>query len=252
MNNMYQKEFENIVTLICNKHSPQKLIQHVLTETQLLDVLIQKPINSIFEFPSGRKLQSGFFATFCEVSSIINDSENEYVKEETDKNEKWRNFCYLYIEPIKQRFKDGLLAPPPVNNNTNNPNHTEFSNFESQEKHDEQTADSTSEDKSEDNNRKPNINEFLNQLIADFNQGRRLVDTSKSDLEHHSKKDEMELLHDEEEDHYHYTGHDIHNNHILYGSEKLQSENHEFYDNNFWATSLIVDELDLNELTQSL
>lgn len=248
---MYQKEFENILTLICNKHTPQRLVQHVLTETGLLSTLIEKPINSNFEFASGRRQQTGFFATFCEVSSIINDSENEFVKEEAAKVEKWKNFCYLYIEPIKQRFKDGLLTPPPMNNNTNQ-GHTDFNNFDCNDKIDEQTTDSSNLEKTEESQRKPNIHDFLNQLISDFNVGRRQIENTRSDIDHQSKKDEMEILHDEEEDHYNYTSNDVHNHHMLYGSEKLQSENHEFYDNNYWALSLKVDELDLHELTQSL
>lgn len=248
---MYQKEFENIITLICNKHTPQRLVQHVLTEAGLLSTLIQKQLNSSFEFTSGRKQQTGFFATFCEVSSIVNDSENEYVREETAKEEKWRNFCYLYIEPIKQRFKDGLLTPPPVNNSTTQ-NNNDFSNFDCNDKMDEQSTDNSNLEKVEESQKKSSIQDFLNQLTSDFSVGRRQIEDTRVEVDPQIKKDEMEILNDEEEDHYNYTSNEAHSNHMLYGSEKLQSENHEFYDNNYWALSLKVDELDLQELTQSL
>jgi hypothetical protein len=94
---MYQKEFENIITLICNKNAPEKLVSHVLTDIGLLKVLLEKTAESNFEFDSGRKLQSGYFATLCEVASIINESENPAVKPELEKEDKWDNFFSLFI-----------------------------------------------------------------------------------------------------------------------------------------------------------
>lgn len=244
LNSFFQKEFENIVTLITNKFAPKRLIEHFLTETGFLNGLIDESFKSTFEYLSGRKIQSGYFATLSEISSIINDSENVYVKEEFSNNPKWENFIFLYIEPIKQRFKEGILAP--------NPNVNEFNSIKfGQEAFN--SFDNKLEDQKKDEElcKKLPIQDLISQLHDDYILGKR-AEVVKNELDHYHKKDEMELLHDDEEDQYHIN-HEINHPSLLhYGSEKAHSESHEFYDNNFWSSNVIVDELELFELTKSL
>lgn len=242
---MYQKEFENIITLICNKNTPERLIKHVISDSGLLKALISKTVgNSCFEFESGRKIQTGFFATLIEISNIICESENTHVKPEYDKEEKWSLFFELYVDPIKQRFKEGLLVPPMNQGLDFNSN---FNNFESNSN---QTGlGSGNQEKEYEIMTKLTINGLLKQLVEDYSLGKR-ADVIKNELEHNHKKEEMEILPEDDDDHYQYVHNDnIHQNLIhQYGSEKGHQENHEFYDNNYWAASVIVDELDLAEL----
>lgn len=251
---MYQKEYENIITLICNKHTPEKLVKHVLTETNLAKTLIQKSIDSYFKFDSGRIIESNLFATLCEISSILYNSENEFVKPELEKEEKWNNFYELYIHPIKQRFKEGLLSPPMSNglNDYNNYN-TYESTYESSNRAEKEVQIMI---------KLPMI-KLLAQLKEDFKSGKR-TQIIKEELEHNSynninnnnansnnsKKDDMEIINDDDDD-YHYANNDenIQNNLLdNYELEKYQNENHEFYDNNYWAPSVVVDEIDIEEL----
>ena len=259
---MYQKEYENIITLICNKHTPEKLVSHVLTETGLVKTLVTSSTDFFFEFESGNKIESGGFATLCEISAILHESENVNVKPELDKEEKWNNFYILYVDPIKQRFKEGLLSPPMNNglgglglNDYNNFNNYE-STFESSNRSDKETPIMT---------KLPMI-KLLIQLKDDFKNGKR-TEVIKNELEHNthnrnsnhntnnlnsnnSKKDDMELINDDDDD-YHYTNNEVNlANNLLnnYGSEKPHKENHEFYDNAYWAPSVVVDEVELDEL----
>jgi hypothetical protein len=244
---MYQKEFENIITLICNKNSPDKLIEHLITDTELVKVLISKTIGNCFEFDSGRKIQTGYFATLCEVASIMNESENPAVKSELEKEEKWLSLFDLYINPIKQRFKEGLLVPPM--NQGLNQGLNDFNNFNNFD----QLNNCNSGEKDSEIMTKLPINALLKQLCDDYNSGKR-ADVIKIELDHNHKKEEMEILHDDEDDHYQYIHNDvnIHQNLLhQYGSEKGHSESHEFYDNNYWASTVIVDEVDLEDLLKS-
>jgi hypothetical protein len=246
-NSIYQKEFENVILLICNKHTPEKLVKHVLTESDLVHSIIENSIDSHFSFHSGRKIQSGFFVTVFELASIITDSENVAVKNELEQYPKWKNFVTFYIDPIKQRFKEGLLAPIP--NDVNNGNNTlgnfeknfiEFKPFEQQEK------------EIEDINKVPEqkkvpMKDFLKQSSIEYIHGRKI------EVVVENKKEEMEILHDEDEDTYQNYMNDIGvHPHVISYTEKNHSENHEFYDNNYWASNLIVDEVELHDLTQSL
>lgn len=256
-NSLYQKEFENLVTLITNKHAPEKLVVNLLHDSELLKMLIAESFKNSFEFSSGRKIQSGFFATLCEISSIINDSESDFVKVEAIKEEKWSRFIYLYIDPIKQRFKEGLIAP--------NPNMNDFNSLKFQNQGQQGLGESfkpfddinqNTEEKHEDNDicvKMPMI-ELLTQLAEDYKNGKR-ADSIQHEIEHiQQKKEEMEILHDEDEDQFHYINHDLnmHPTLLHYGSEKNHSENHEFFDNNYWASTVVVDELELDQLTKSL
>ena len=259
---MYQKEYENIITLICNKHTPEKLVSHVLTETGLVKTLVSSSADFYFEFESGNKIESGSFATLCEITSILNDSENAAVKPELEKEEKWNNFFILYVDPIKQRFKEGLLSPP-MNSGLGLNDYNNFNNYEST------FESSTRSEKDSPIMTKLPMIKLLIQLKEDFKNGKR-TEVIKNELEHNthnrnsnnnnnnlnsnnSKKDDMELIHDDDDD-YHYTNNEVNlANNLLknYESEKVQKENHEFYDNSYWAPSVIVDEIDLENLVNN-
>jgi len=249
---MYQKEFENIIILACNKHSPERLVKHILTEVGLLDSLQNNSIDIHFEFHSGRKIQAGYFATCCEIASIINESENEFVKKEQSNLPKWKDFLTFFIEPIKQRYKDGLLAPQSQGMN-------EFSNFDSKFDNNinfkgfDQEKELTIDEKPvPDPQKKIPMKEFLKISSIDYQMGK------KSELQpvYSSKKDDNnEMIHEDEDDHYqsYLNEMTLHNKVISnYDGDKTQPENHEFYDNNYWSPHVVVDEVSLEELTQSL
>lgn len=239
MNSMYQKEFENIINLVCNKHSPSQLIKHVISENDFIKSIIENTVGCSFEFESGKRIQTGLFASLCEISNILRCSENASVRQELENQEKWDSFNFLFIDPIIQRFKEGLILPQ-INN-------LEFTSFDNLSPNtatnsiNNTTTTSTVQDKEVEIMVKPSINSFLNQLHDDYYSGKKAETT---------KKDEMEIVNDEEEDHYYiHNDIDIHQGLLhQYGSEKPHIETHEFYDNNYWSSKLVVDELDLSDL----
>lgn len=204
--------------------------------------IIENSIDSHFSFHSGRKIQSGFFVTVFELASIITDSENVAVKNELEQYPKWKNFVTFYIDPIKQRFKEGLLAPTTQEINTLGnfeKNFIEFKPFEQQEKEIEDINKIPEQ-------KKVPMKDFLKHSSMEYHHGKK-IETPEQ------KKEEMEILHDEDEDTYQNYMNDIGvHPHVISYTEKNHLENHEFYDNNYWATNLIVDEVELQELTQSL
>lgn len=166
------------------------------------------------------------------------------MRNEVDNNMKWKNFITFYIDPIKQRFKEGLLSPNNNNEfNFNSYDKMDYKPFEQQEKEIELQEKPVEEEIQ----KKIPMKEFLKQSSLDYFQGKK-IETIEN------KKVEMEILHDEVEDNYNTFMNDIVvHPHVLNNYEKNQTENHEFYDNNYWASNnLIVDEVELDELTQSL
>lgn len=168
------------------------------------------------------------------------DSENGFVKAELEKYEKWKNFITFYIDPIKQRYKEGLLAP--TNNEVNTfgnfeKNFMDFKSFDQQEKEIEEKTQQPEPQK------KLPMREFLKQSSQEYIQGKKIEVLSDK------KEETMEIIQDEEEDH--FMGENIHP-HVISYNEKPHIENHEFYDNNFWKPGVIVDEVALlEELTRS-
>jgi len=109
-NNVYQKYFEQLMILTVNKYTPEELIKHVFVDCNFLNLLITNCENNLkFKFNSGKEINSGFFPVLCEIALHVSASENVYLKEITDKNERFKNFCKYFVEPIKNRFNQGLL-----------------------------------------------------------------------------------------------------------------------------------------------
>lgn len=169
------------------------------------------------------------------------DSPNEFVKKELEKYEKWNNFITFYIDPIKQRFKEGLLAP--TNNElTNNTfgnfekNFMDFKSFDQQEKEIEEKSQQQPEQQ-----RKIPMREFYKVSSQEYFNGKKI-----EVVVNEKKEETMEILQEEEEDH--FMGENIHT-HVISYNEKPHIENHEFYDNNYWKPGFIVDEVALLELT---
>lgn len=234
-----------------NVHAPEKLVIHLLTEVGLLNSIINNSIDSHFSFHSGRKIRSGYFVTLYEVAIIISESKNIYVDAEEEKVIKWKDYITYFLEPIKQRFKEGLLAPS--NNEMNNfgnydKQFMDFKPFDQQEKE--------VDEKQETNNKKLPIKDLMKQISEEYQLGK------KTEVVINDKKEEMELIHNEDEDNFNnFIHHDMSpHNHSNSGkglgtseTNKHDSASIDFYDNNYWATNrLIVDEVALEDIMQSL
>lgn len=202
--------------LITNKHSPEKLINHVLSQTRLIESILNKAIESHFVFHSGKKIQSGYFVTSIEVASIINDSTNPFVIREKENIPKWKNFVSLYVEPIKERFKEGLLTPPQNNDNGFGSNFVQFG----------MESDESSSDKHL--QKKMPMKDFLKQVSNDYNNGKK--QEVEKDTEVNNEEDEEE---DEWPNNININSHDQ----VIPEEENVCTK---FYDNHYWGTAKAV------------
>ncbi len=201
-----------------------------------------------FEFPSGRKIQSALFATFSEICSILNDSNNSFVKEELKNEPQWNNFSQYFIIPIKTRFTEGLLSHSLAR--TDIIQDSIFSGAPLDQGVFSYNSIQYNEEKShkDDDFIKLPLMEFVQSLSNDFKLGKR-SNSIKKELEE-VKKEEMEFINDDNEDQYNLINDGLHPSLMHYGSDRLSSECGDFYDNNYWSTNLVVDEVNLSELTK--
>lgn len=102
-NNIYQKLYEDIVVLLTNKFTPQKILENFLIENEFFDNLINNTINQyLFTYSSGKTITSGNFAIKSNILKSIVNSENSYIKENIEKGEKL--FYKFFL--IKFSFKN--------------------------------------------------------------------------------------------------------------------------------------------------
>lgn len=229
--------------LILNDHSPEKLVKHLLSEVGLMKEIMENTIDSHFSFNSGRKIIAGYFVTLYECGIKVSESTNKFVYSEEEKVPKWKDYVKFFLDPIKTRFKEGLLTPQ------NNPSINNFGSFEQQFmdfKPFEQQEKEIAEKQEETKDKKLNIRDLMKISTQEFIQGK------KNDIVV-EKKEETGETHEEEEDHFNFNGfHGIDSSNTI-EKHDLHQEKAEFMDNNFWSTNeLIVDEVALEELMKDL
>lgn len=107
-NNIYQKLYEDIVVLLTNKFTPEKILENFLIENEFFDNLINNTINQyLFTYSSGKTITSGNFAIKSNILKSIVNSENSYIKENIEKGEKLFykffliKFCFKNIKILK-------------------------------------------------------------------------------------------------------------------------------------------------------
>jgi len=113
-NNMYQKSFENIANLLLNKYTNKKLINYFYIESDFLNTVVNKVLEPQFTYISGnkpQKINSGFFALFVEISFNIAKSENIHLKESLSHENFWNSFIIKFINPLKEKLKNGMQLP---------------------------------------------------------------------------------------------------------------------------------------------
>jgi hypothetical protein len=230
-----------------NVNAPEKLVQHLLSDVDLLKSIMENIIYCNFSFSSGRKIRAGYFVLLYELATIISDSKNAYVQVEVDKLPKWNHLIEFYIEPIKGRFKEGLLFP---SNNSN----SELNSFGNFDKHfmefkpfDQQEKEA--DEKSESSQKKIPMKELLKQLGTDFENGKK-----SEPIYVNEKKggEDMEIINDEDEDNFNNLFNDLGLNQGV-NEKAVDEENPEFYNNNYWASnSNLVDESALEDIIDSL
>lgn len=107
---MYQKAFESVVNLFVNRFTPYKLIQAVFEEIKIQELFVTHVFEKdfIFEYgfliiSSGRKIFNGNFSFICELSIIINNTENVHLKKLMELSKK-QLICRWKLERVLQKF----------------------------------------------------------------------------------------------------------------------------------------------------
>jgi len=198
-------------------------------------------MDSHFAFHSGRKIISGYFVTLYECGIRVSESKNQYVNGEEEKIFKWKDYVDFFLEPIKKRFKEGLLAPS--NNESNNfgsfeKQFMDFKPFEQQERELEKVEETKE--------KKLNIQDLMKLSCQEYYLGKKAETTIEKKEENHEGNEE-----DEEFNFNEFNGIDSTTGNPL-SPKPEPSEKHEFYDNNYWPTGIIVDEVALEELMRDI
>jgi len=110
-NNMYQKAYESLVTFTVNRFTPEPIVKMVFEEIKLPDLFINNIFERNFFFESGRKMFNGNFSLICEMSYMIQSSENLILKKIIEQNEKWKEFNNTFAIPIREKFNNGIQFP---------------------------------------------------------------------------------------------------------------------------------------------
>jgi hypothetical protein len=253
MNNIYQKEIDNIFNLIANKHFKHTLVTKFFQQTDIIQILIKNAVKKCFIFKLGATIQPANFAIIFELIRILETSENTQIKIEALKNPKWNIFTELFFEPLKERLKEGLLPLSTQSKKNLGPECFDdyFDDFDS-------PKNSRRLSIKENPIKKLPFMELVNQVSDDFLSG-------KQTKEIHDEIFSLQTLKSikEEENAYHICedGLTLHDCIYMFTSEGSKAEKSDkynsnsgnlFYDNNYWASNLIVDELELNELTKGI
>jgi hypothetical protein len=120
MNNMYQKLFEHMITLISKKSTPDFIIKHVFSNEEnccdFLNLIINYFNNNSdnnFQYNSGNKLHCNLLAILCQIANDIWITENksliEILKGQEEATNKFEIFIETFVNPVKVRFDKGLL-----------------------------------------------------------------------------------------------------------------------------------------------
>jgi len=110
-NNMYQKAYENLLTLVVNRFTPEPIVKTVFEEIRLQDLFIFHIFERSFIFESGRRIFNGTFPFVCEISYLIQNTENLVLKRILEQNEKWKEFNVSFAIPIREKFLNGIQFP---------------------------------------------------------------------------------------------------------------------------------------------
>ena len=81
LNNMFQRSFEQLTNLILNKYTNKKLVNNFFYESDFFNTILTKILEPKIRYLSGKEINNGLFALFCEVSYAISKSDNSFLVE---------------------------------------------------------------------------------------------------------------------------------------------------------------------------
>jgi hypothetical protein len=110
-NNMYQKSFDNVVSILLNKYTNKKLAKNFFFECEFLDFITNNIFNRKLKFESGKEINVGIFSFLLETAYNVSKCENLFLCEILSENINWRNFINKFVLPIKDRFAKGMVFP---------------------------------------------------------------------------------------------------------------------------------------------
>ena len=284
MSNMVHKEINNIFSLITNKFFNNHLLSVIFSQTDILKFMIKNIVNKNLIFKHNNfHVQTLYFPILFEILRLISTSENTEIIKYLENHSKWSIFNQFFFIPLKERLKEGLL---PLNKNTTK----SFRYSDADEYFGENSDNNINHSPNEKRNRSKRssslelqlkmlpFRDFVSQLCIDYNTGKQdsIISTELTIIHSMHKEDDTDF---ENNDTYHLCDDGIcihdsiyHNLSIndsgnnLFVSNKFDVSNinidkannfnnssgNLYYDNVYWAANLIVDEMELDEITKNL
>ena len=78
---MFQRSFEQLVTLILNKYTNKRLVNNFFYESDFFNSILTNILEPKIRYLSGKEINNGLFALFCEISYSITKSDNSFLIE---------------------------------------------------------------------------------------------------------------------------------------------------------------------------
>ena len=127
-NNLYQTFYLQLMTIVLNEHSPEKLIHVVFNENEnnnFIQALLNNTISKIkFQYYSGREVNSCLLASHIKLIYDIYNSKNEFVQKIIENEKDFKVFYEVLASEVFLKFNGKLLFSEyssfPIQLNTSN------------------------------------------------------------------------------------------------------------------------------------
>lgn len=287
MCNLVHKEISNIFSLITNKYFSNKVLSIILSKVDIVNFIIKNSINKnlIFNYKNF-DVQALYFPVLIEILRQFSVSENTEIINYFENHLKWNVYNQFFFNPLKERLKEGLLPPNKnlgrsfkysdadeyFNENSNNINNNDNNLINSPNKRNVSKKSSSIDLPI----KMLPFRDFVSQLCVDYNTGKQdSIISNEITMIHSVHKDDSNF---DNNDNYHIcedgmflhesiynniSKNDSGNNYNIASKLNLSNSsidkannynknNSIYYDNVYWSANLIIDEVEIEELTKDI
>lgn len=287
MCNLVHKEISNIFSLITNKYFSNKVLSIILSKVDIVNFIIKNSINKnlIFNYKNF-DVQALYFPVLIEILRQFSVSENTEIINYFENHLKWNVYNQFFFNPLKERLKEGLLPPNKnlgrsfkysdadeyFNENSNSINNNDNNLINSPNKRNVSKKSSSIDLPI----KMLPFRDFVSQLCVDYNTGKQdSIISNEITMIHSVHKDDSNF---DNNDNYHIcedgmflhesiynniSKNDSGNNYNIASKLNLSNSsidkannynknNSIYYDNVYWSANLIIDEVEIEELTKDI
>jgi hypothetical protein len=127
-NNSFQTSFERLISILTHKAVPEVHLVRIFNSLNLVKQIIDHAFAEGLTYKTGGYMFPGYFASMCEISHILVNTENQSLMEILKKgkvelnlniDDSWIYLYKIFLLPVRNQFKKGLLFATNLNGMTN-------------------------------------------------------------------------------------------------------------------------------------